>query len=90
MAPDGSAKNKLLYIYGEDGRIKEEITASVTTGGVDNIYQYYYDSQGRLNGKRRLDAERQVLVADTVIRNQAGQVMKKVTAIIRQKNCWKQ
>lgn len=83
LAPDGSAKNKLLYIYGEDGRIKEEITASVTTGGVDNIYQYYYDSQGRLNGKRRLDAERQVLIADTVIRNRAGQVVKKVTGDIR-------
>ena len=29
LNPDGSAKNKLLYIYDNDGKIKEEITASV-------------------------------------------------------------
>ena len=29
LNPDGSAKNKLLYVYDNDGKIKEEITASV-------------------------------------------------------------
>lgn len=36
LNPDGSAKNKLLYVYDDAGRIKEEITASVKETGWGN------------------------------------------------------
>lgn len=79
LNPDGSAKSKLIYIYGGDGCIKEEITASVKQGGVTGIYQYSYDDRGRLNGKTRLNADRNVVLKDTVLRDEEGKVVMRIS-----------
>lgn len=50
LKPDGSADKKIIYVYDKDGRVKEEIIASIKQGGITDVYQYYYDSSGRRNG----------------------------------------
>lgn len=79
LEPNGSAKSKILYFYNKDGQVIEEVVASIKEGGVSNIYQYHYDEQGRVNGKRRLDAERNISGTDTIIRNEARLVTKMVS-----------
>lgn len=74
LDPKGNALAKILYVYDKDGRIIEEITASSQQGGVQHIYQYFYDSQGRLEGKKQLNASREVLTTDTILRNSLGLV----------------
>ena len=79
LNPDGSAKNKLLYIYDNDGKIKEEITASVKQGGVTRVYQYDYDGEGRLNRKVTLDADRNVVGETVILRNENDKIVKRIS-----------
>lgn len=79
LNPDGSAKNKLLYVYDNAGKIKEEITASVKQGGVTRIYQYDYDAQGRLNRKVTLDADRNVIGEIVILRNEDDKIVKRIS-----------
>lgn len=78
LNPDGSAKTKLIYVYGKDDRIKEEITASVKKNGISRIYQYNYDDKGRLNGKVALNAQREVVLRDTVLRDEQDRIVKRI------------
>lgn len=78
LKPDGSADRKIIYYYDEKGRVKEEVSITAKAGGVDRIFQYFYDEKGRVNGKKILDTERNVVNTDTIIRNEAGQVVKRI------------
>lgn len=78
LNPDGSAKTKLIYVYGKDGRIKEEITASVKDNGISRIYQYSYDDKGRVNGKVALDARREMVLRDTLLRDGQDRIVKRI------------
>ena len=80
LNPDGSAASKIVYVYDKAGLVKEEIFASVKKGGVSNIYQYHYDLQGRVDGRKSLNAQREELGADTIIRNEAGLVVQRIHA----------
>lgn len=78
LKPDGSADRKIIYVYDKDGCVKEEIIASIKQGGITDIYQYYYDSKKRMNGKHKLTPERTVVSIDTIIRNKAGLVVQRI------------
>lgn len=78
LNPDGSAKNKLIYVYGKDGSIAEEITASVKDNGISRIYQYSYDKMGRVNGKVALDARREMVLRDTLLRDEQDRIVKRI------------
>ena len=78
LKPDGSADKKIIYVYDKEGRVKEEIIASIKQGGITDVYQYYYDSSGRRNGKHHLKPERKVVGMDTIIRNEAGLVIQRI------------
>lgn len=88
LNPDGSAASKIVYVYNKNGWVKEEIFASIKKGGVNQIFQYHYDSLGRIDGRKRLSAQRVELGIDTIIRNEAGLVIQKIHAgtIIRPNN----
>lgn len=75
LNPDGSAKTKLIYVYDKNNRIREEITASVKQRGIKRIYRYSYDEQGRVNGKTVLDADRNIVLKDTILRDKEGRVV---------------
>lgn len=78
LKPDGSADSKIIYVYNKEGHVKEEVIASIKQGGVTNVYQYHYDSQGRIDGKIKLDTERNPVSLDTIIRNKAGLVVQRI------------
>lgn len=82
LNPNGSADRKIIYVYDKDGHVEEEIIASIKKGGITDIYQYYYDSQGRMNGKHKLTPERTVVGVDTIIRNEAGWVVQRIHKVI--------
>lgn len=67
LNPDGSAKTKLIFVYDKNNRIREEITVSVKQQGIQRIYRYSYDEQGRVDGKTVLDADRNIVLKDTII-----------------------
>lgn len=67
LNPDGSAKTKLIYVYDKNNRIREEMTVSVKQQGIQRIYRYSYDEQGRVDGKTVLDADRNIVLKDTII-----------------------
>jgi len=67
LNPDGSAKTKLIYVYDKNNRIREEITASVKQQGIQRIYRYSYDEQGRIDSKTVLDVDRNIVLKDTII-----------------------
>lgn len=77
LKPDGTADRKIIYVYDNEGNVKEEIMASIKKGGVSNIYQYHYDEQGKVNGIKTLDAQRSLIGTDTIMRNEAGQIIQK-------------
>lgn len=62
LNPDGSAHKKLLYIYGEDGRIKEQMEVLVKRNAV-NIYGYDYDAKGKLTKITPMNADREPITA---------------------------
>lgn len=76
LNPDGSADRKIVYVYGEDGRVKEQIIASVKKGGVTGFYQYQYDEQGRLNQGAFLDTNRKALLTVNVEFDESGKRVK--------------
>ena len=43
------------------------MTASVKQQGIKRIYRYSYDEQGRVDGKTVLDADRNIVLKDTII-----------------------
>lgn len=67
LNPDGSAKTKLIFVYDKNNRIREEMTVSVKQQGIQRIYRYSYDEQGRVDGKMVLDADRNIVLKDTII-----------------------
>lgn len=84
LKPDGSADKKIIYVYDANGNVQEEIMASIKVGGVSNVYQYHYDEQGRIDGKKKLDAQRIATSVDTIIRNDAGLIIERIrNGIIR-------
>ena len=78
LKPDGSADSKIVFIYDEDGNVEKEIVASIKQGGVSNIFEYHYDAQGRVDGKKKMDAQQEIMSVDTILRNEAGQVEKRI------------
>ena len=53
--------------YDKNNRIREEMTASVKQQVIKRIYRYSYDEQGRVDGKTVLDADRNIVLKDTII-----------------------
>lgn len=80
LKPDGSADSKIIFVYDKDGNVVEEVIASIEKGGVSNVYQYHYDAQGRMDGKKKLNAQRTVVGIDTIIRNEAGLITQRIYA----------
>lgn len=78
LKPDGSADSKIVFIYDKDGNVQKEIVASIKQGGVSNIFEYHYDGQGRIDGKKKMDAQQEVMSVDTILRNEADQVEKRI------------
>lgn len=58
LNPDGSAYKKRLYIYGTDGRIKEEMEVLVEKK-LANIYGYEFDGNGKLAKINRMNSNRE-------------------------------
>lgn len=80
LKPDGSADSKIIFVYDKDGNVVEEIIASIKKGGVSDVYQYHYDTQGRMDGKKKLNAQRTVVGIDTIIRNETGLIIQRIHA----------
>ena len=80
LKPDGSADSKIIFVYDKAGNVIEEVIASIKKGGVSDVYQYHYDAQGRMDGKKKLNAQRTVVGIDTIIRNEAGLIIQRIHA----------
>lgn len=78
LKPDGSADSKIIFVYDKNGNVQKEIVASIKQGGVSNIFEYHYDAQGRIDGKKKLNANQEIMGIDTIIRNEAGKVEKRI------------
>lgn len=78
LKPDGSPKGKIVYRYDPAGRVEREIYATADAGGILYIWNYGYDTKGRLSSITTLNGQRDTLGIVTAIYAADGKVEKKL------------